>query len=95
MGHTLIERIIILTSPVGLLLLFIGACIHVWSNHVWCSKRWYFLYYDYKVTVRAINKGLSVQQKKNLMLYLNRNPKHLYSERLKKKLEESEKKNNF
>lgn len=86
MGDTLLDKIIILTSPVGLVLLFLGACIMLWEDHIWCNKRWYYKYYDYKMTIRAIKKGLTEQQKKGLTLWINRNPNHPYVEQIKAKL---------
>lgn len=83
MGDTLIERIIILTSPVGLALLFFGWVIHVWENHIWCTKRWYFNYYDYYLTKRRLSKGVTNEELKYFKRWINSNPKHPMIERFK------------
>jgi len=83
MGDTLIEKIIILTSPVGLALLFYGFLIHLWEKHIWCNKRWYFNYYDYYMTKKQFKKGIDEDQRKYFKRWINCNPDHPYIEKFK------------
>jgi hypothetical protein len=62
MGDSLIEKIIILTSPVGLIVLLIGFILDLWERYIWCNKRWYFNHIEYIKTKRMFNKGLEPEQ---------------------------------
>lgn len=87
MGDSWIDKIIILTSPVGLMFLLFGLIIDLWQKHIWCSKRYYYEYYHYLVTKRIYKKGIDFDQRRYFMRWINNNPDNLCIEKYKKLLQ--------
>lgn len=83
MGDTWIEKLIILTSPIGLALLIIGFVIDLWEKHIWCKKRWYYQYWDYLQTKKVFKKGIDEDQLKYFKRWINSYPDHRYIEKFK------------
>ena len=84
MGDSLIEKLIILTSPIGLTMLLIGFSIDFYERHVWCRKRWYYNAYDYYMTKRQFDRGVTDKQLKYYKRWLNNNQDHPWIDRLTK-----------
>ena len=87
MGDSFYDKLIIVTSPVGLFFLFIGLCLLVWEKYIWCNKRWYVEYYHYLVTKRIYKKGIDDDQLKYFKRWINNNPDNIYIEKYKKLLQ--------
>ena len=83
MGDHWIDKIVILTSPIGLIILLCGLLLLLWEKVIWCNKRWYFEYYHYLVTKRIYMKGIDEDQRKYFQRWVNNNPDNILIEKYK------------